>query len=141
MKLKALKLAGLVAFALVLSGCGAIVLGAPSATLTLHETDFGHSYSIHAGDSVRLDLLDTFPVPGSSVVWNAASADPSILARVSSTRATPAAVAHSQAHYLALFKAVKPGKATIQAVGTARCEAMNPAFCPQPAGSITITIS
>ena len=143
MKLKALELAGLVAFAfaLVLSGCGSPVLGAPGATLTLHEADFGHRYSVHAGDSVRLDLLDTFPVPGSSVVWNAASADPSILLLVSSTRATPAAIAHSQAHYVAVFRAVKPGKATIQAVGTARCEAMNPAFCPQPAGSIRIEIS
>ena len=141
MKLKALELAGLVAFALVLSGCGAPALGPPSATLTLHQTDFGHRYSVHAGDSVRLDLLDTFPVPGSSVVWNAVSADPSILTRVSSTRATPAAIAGSEAQYVAVFRAVKPGKATIQAVGTARCEAMNPAFCPQPAGSITITIS
>ncbi|GAC1479262.1 MAG: hypothetical protein PVSMB9_02650 [Candidatus Dormibacteria bacterium] len=141
MKLSALRLAALVPLAVLLSACGAVVLGAPNPPLTLHQRDFGHSYSIHAGDSVRLELVDTFPVPGSSVVWNADSADPSILTRVAATRGTPSSIANSKAGYVVVFKAIKSGQATIEAVGTASCEAMNPAFCPQPSGSIAITIS
>ncbi|MDQ6710401.1 MAG: hypothetical protein M3Z11_07565 [Candidatus Dormibacteraeota bacterium] len=56
-------------------------------------------------------------------------------------RETPSGVAHSQAHYIATFKALKSGQAIINMVGTARCEAMNPAVCPQPSGAVAVRIN
>ena len=96
---------------------------------------------MHVGDTVKVDLLDTYGVPGSSTVWSADTSNASILSRTSATRQSPPGIMGSQAHYVATFKAQKPGVATIRIVGTARCEAMNPAFCPQPDGAITITVA
>lgn len=135
----ALHLFTAVLLVLSLGACGAVA-GAPGASVTVHEQDAGHAYSIHVGDTLNVDLLDSFPVPGSSIVWNADTSDGTVLSRVSATRETPSGIAHRQAHYLATFKALKSGKAIIQMVGTARCEAMNPAFCPQPSGAVAVRI-
>ncbi len=135
----AVKLSLAVLLVLSLGACGAAA-AAPSTSLTIHQQDAGHAYSIHPGDTVTVDLLDSFPVPGSSVIWNADSSDGTVLNRVSVTRETPSGIAHSQAHYIATFKALKSGKASIRMVGTARCEAMNPAFCPQPSGAVAVRI-
>ena len=140
MKLTQLRLALLVPGLLALSACGAFA-AAPASQLTLHQQDSGHHYAVHIGDTVKVDLLDTFGVPGSSTVWNADTSDASVLSRVSTSRAKPASFVGSQAHYVATFKAQKSGTATIMLVGTAHCEAMNPASCPQPSGSITVTVS
>ena len=86
-------------------------------------------------------MLDTFPVPGSSVVWTAASSDTSVLSPAGETREAPASIARSQAHYIAIFKGLRAGEATIRLSGAARCEAMSPAFCHQPSGSISVTVS
>jgi hypothetical protein len=139
MNLAVIKLA-LLSFALMVSACAAVA-AAPAAPLTLHEQDSGHTFSVHVGDTVKVDLLDTFPVPGSSVVWTADTSDAAVLSRLGSTRETPAGIANSQAHYVATFQAVKIGTVTIQIVGAAHCEAMNPAFCPAHTGSITIAVS
>ena len=125
---------------LALSACAAFA-AAPASELTLHQQDSGHRYSVRVGDTVKVDLLDSFPVPGSSVVWNADTSNGTVLTRLNTTRESPASFARSQAHYVATFKAQKSGQATIKMVGTAHCEAMNPAACAQPAGSITITVS
>jgi hypothetical protein len=140
MKLAHLKSVLLGPCVIALSACAAFA-SAPPSQLTLHQQDFGRQYSIHVGDTVKVDLLDTFPVPGSSVVWSAASTDPSVMTRISETRETPATIARSQAHYIAIFKAEKSGAATIKLSGAARCEAMNPAACPQQSGTMTVTVS
>ncbi len=85
-------------------------------------------------------MLDTFGVPGSSTVWSADTSDAFVLSRINTTRDTPPSMMGSQAHYVATFKAQKAGVASITMVGTARCEAMDPAFCPQPQGTIKITV-
>jgi len=138
MKLTRLKLALLLPGVLALSACA--VFAATAAQLTLHQQDSGHQYTVHVGDTVTVDLVDTFPVPGSSTAWSADTSNASVLSRISTTRQTPPSIMGSQAHYLATFKAQKTGVATIDMVGTARCEAMNPAFCPQPHGAIAITV-
>lgn len=139
MKLTRLKLALLLPGVLALSACA--VFAAPAAQLTLHQQDSGHQYTVHVGDTVKVDLLDTFGVPGSSTVWSADTSDASVLSRINTTRETPPSFMGSQAHYFATFKAQKAGVASVKMVGTARCEAMNPAFCPQPHGTITITVA
>jgi hypothetical protein len=139
MKLTRLKFALLLPGLLTLSACAAFA--ASPSQLTLHQRDSGHQYTVHVGDTVTVDLLDRFGVPGSSTVWTADTANPSVLSRISTTRETPARIMGSQAHYVATFKAQKAGVATIEMVGTARCEAMNPAFCPQPRGTIAITVA
>ena len=138
--LPAFRLAWLAPLVLSLSAC-AVSASVPPSELTLHGQDSGRTVAVHPGDTVKLDLLDTYPVPGSSVIWTADTSDASVLARLSSSRETPAGIAHSQAHYTAVFKALKQGTATVWMTGAARCEAMNPAACPQPSGSITVTIS
>jgi len=139
MKPTRLKLALLLPALLALSACA--VFAASAAQLTLHQQDFGHQYTVHVGDTVKVDLLDTFGVPGSSTVWKADTSDAAVLSRISTTRETPPNIIGSQAHYVATFRAQKAGVATIKMVGAARCEAMNPAFCPQPQGTIAITVA
>jgi predicted secreted protein len=139
MKLTRLSFAIVPPGVLALSAC--TVFAASAAQLTLHQQDFGHQYAVHVGDTVKVDLLDTFGVPGSSTVWSADTSDASVLSRITTTRETPSSMMGSQAHYVATFKAQKAGVATIEMVGTARCEAMNPAFCPQPRGTIAITVA
>jgi len=140
MTFPAFKRAWLAPLILSLSACAAFA-SAPQPVLTLHGQDSGRGVAVHQGDTVKLDLLDTFPVPGSSVIWTADTSDASVLARVSNSRETPAGIAHSLAHYTAVFRALKQGTAAIRMTGVARCEAMNPAACPQPSGSIAVTIS
>jgi len=139
MMLTRVKLALLLPGVLALSACTVVAASQPE--LTLHQQDSGRHYTVHVGDTVRVDLLDTFPVPGSSTVWTADSSNPSVLSRTSTSRETPASIMGGQAHYIATFKARKSGEATIQLTGAARCEAMNPAFCPQPSGAIALTVS
>ena len=130
----------LLSFVLMLSACGAFA-AAPGAHLTLHEQDSGHTFAVRVGDTVNVDLLDSFPVPGSSVVWTADTSNAVVLTRLSTTREKAAGIANSQAHYVAIFKALRSGTASLQMIGAAQCEAMNPAFCPAHTGSITITVS
>jgi hypothetical protein len=141
MDLTRLKLAFLVPGVMALSGCAAFAASPSPSQLTLHQQDSGHRYTVHVGDTVKVDLLDTFGVPGSSTVWTADTANSSVLSRISTTRETPARMMGSQAHYVATFKAQKAGVTTIKLAGTAHCEAMNPAFCPQPQGTIAITVA
>jgi hypothetical protein len=107
---------------------------------TVNDQDFGRTVSVHVGDTVKVDLLDRFPFPGSSIVWRADTTDPATLRRVSAVRETPTGIMNGQARYTAIFKAVARGTAIIQATGAATCEAMNPAFCPQHSGTIAVTV-
>ena len=97
-----MKLAGLVLATLLLAGCAATASG--PAEIAVHEADLGGTLSVHVGDTVKVDLLDRFPVPGSSIVWDAASSDPSILERVSTQRENPSGIMNAQAHYTAVLK-------------------------------------
>lgn len=140
MKLTRLKVAVLVPGLLALSACAAVA--ASQSELTLHRQDAGRRYTVHVGDTVRIDLLDTFGVPGSSTVWQADTSNPSVLSRLTTSRQMPPSIMNSQGHYIATFRAQKSGEAIIKLVGAASCEAMNPAFCPQPpSGSIAVTVS
>jgi hypothetical protein len=125
--------------AVILGGCTAQASGSASE-VTVNEQDFGHSISIHVGDTVKVDLLDKFYVPGSSVIWSADTSNANVLQRISTSRQTPPVIMNAQAHYVAVFKAIARGTATIQATGAASCEAMNPAFCPQQSGTISVAI-
>lgn len=140
MKLTQLKLAFVLPGVFALSACAAFA-AAPPTQITLHQQDSGHRYAVHVGDTVKVDLLDSFPGPGSSTIWTADTSNGSVLARISTSRETPAKFVGGKAHYVATFQAQKSGEATIKMTGVAHCEAMNPAFCPQPSGAITVTVS
>ena len=133
-----MKLAGLVLATLLLAGCAATASG--PAEIAIHEADLGGTFSLHVGDTVKVDLLDRFPVPGSSIVWDAASSDPSILERVSTQRENPSGIMNAQAHYTAVFKAKAAGTAKIEMTGATRCEAMNAAYCQQHGGNVTVNV-
>lgn len=140
MKLAQLKVAFLLPGVFALSACTAFA-AAPPSQITLHQQDSGRRDAVHVGDTVEVDLLDSFPAPGSSTIWTADTSNGSVLALISSSRETPARFVGSTAHYVATFKAQKSGEATIKMTGVAHCEAMNPAYCPQPSGAITVTVS
>jgi hypothetical protein len=130
---------GLVVATLVLGGCAGLA-GGPGAQVTLHEEDAGRTISVQVGDTITVDLMDRFFVPGSSIVWDADTSDARVLQRARTSRESPPAIMNAQAHYSAVFWAVGSGTAQIRLVGTARCEAMNPAYCPGHGGSITVQV-
>lgn len=123
--------------AVLLASCGA----STASQVTTTEADFGRSISIHVGDTVRVDLIDRFSVPGSSIIWTADSSEADVLERTSSTRQNPPGIMDAEAHYVALFRAVGKGQATIVATGATSCEAMNPAYCQQHAGTINVSVT
>jgi hypothetical protein len=124
---------------LALGSCAGLPGGA-AAQVTLHEQDAGRTISVQVGDTITVDLVDRFFVPGSSIVWDADSSDARVLQRAGTSRENPPAIMNAQARYSAVFKAVGPGRAEIQMVGTTRCEAMNPEYCPGHSGTITVQV-
>lgn len=115
--------------------------GIRASQVSVHEVDFGRSISIQVGDTLKVDLMDRFFVPGSSIIWTADSSNADVLERTSVTRENPPAIMNAQAHYIAVFKAIGKGEATIVATGATSCEAMNPAYCQQHAGTISVAVN
>lgn len=112
------------------------------STVVLGQQDAGRAMQVHVGDTVRLTLEESFPVPGSSLVWVAKSSDPSVLA--------PGAVSRSPQvrsgpggydTYTADFVARSGGQSVLQARGSTTCEAMAKQFCPDQFFTINILVA
>jgi hypothetical protein len=121
--------------------CGAAATPASSTTIVLHLTDAGKTFAVHGGDTVRIVLDDTYPVPGSSLVWNVAGSPTSIL--------RPGVVIRSQQvrngpgrtdTYSADFLAMAAGQAKLDAQGATTCEAMAKSNCPDQHFTITVVV-
>jgi hypothetical protein len=98
--------------------------------------------TVHAqvGDTIRVKLQDSFPVPGSSLVWSVSSSSPSILSPTSTTAPTPAPM-RGVSPYVADFLAQTSGQAILNARGATTCEAMAKQYCPDQAFTIRVIVS
>src|SRR5450759_5888002 len=128
--------------ALIIFACGAATAAPAAQTVTLGEKDAGRTIQVRVGDSVQMQLVEGFPVPGSSLVWDVTSTDASVLARVTTER-TP------QGHsgpggsdtYTAFFNAGGAGQAMVNAHGATSCEAMAQRSCPDRNFTITVVVA
>ncbi len=111
------------------------------STVGVSQKDAGRVVQVHVGDTVRLTLDESFPVPGSSLVWVATSSDPSVLAPGAASR-SPQVRSGPGGHdtYTADFVARSGGQSVLQARGTTTCEAMAKQFCPDQFFTINIVV-
>ncbi|HEY2599413.1 MAG TPA: hypothetical protein VGJ79_13145 [Candidatus Dormibacteraeota bacterium] len=119
--------------------CGGTTPAAAATTVVLHQTDAGKTFNVHGGDTVRIVLIDTYPVPGSSLVWTVTAAPASVLKFVSEIR-SPQVRGSGPGRtdtYTADFLAVGAGQAVLDAKGATTCEAMAKSGCPDQHFTIT----
>jgi hypothetical protein len=120
--------------------CGSIgPVPATNVTITLGENSAGKTVNAHVGDTIRVQLQDSFPVPGSSLVWDVSTSAPSVLKLSKVTRERPVRPGQGQLAYTAEFAALGAGQATLFARGSRTCEAMP--VCAQDAFTITVVVS
>jgi hypothetical protein len=112
------------------------------STVVLGQQDSGRTVQVRVGDTVRLTLEESFPVPGSSLVWVATSSEPSILAPGRVSR-SPQMRSGPGGHdtYTADFIARSGGQAVLQARGSTTCEAMAKQYCPDQAFTVNILVA
>jgi hypothetical protein len=127
----------LLAAAGLAAACGAaspLAGGAsPSPTprlLVVKQADAGHPLTVRMGDTVEVSLVDSKPVPGSSLIWNVTSSNPGVLQPGPVHRSLPPGAVKGEGAYTADFTAIAPGQARLLATGQRTCEAMAPASCP-----------
>ncbi len=111
-------------------------------TIVLKQTDAGKTFNVHGGDTVRVVLVDTYPVPGSSLVWTVAASPAGLLKAGAWSRS--AQVRDSGPGrtdtYTAEFLAAGAGQAVLDANGATSCEAMAKSGCPDQHFTITVVV-
>jgi predicted secreted protein len=128
--------------ALLIFACGSANVTPAAQTVTLGEKDAGTTVQVRSGDTVQVQLKDSFPVPGSSLVWDVSSSDPSVLTAVKTDRKPPVRSGLGGSDtYTASFKAGGTGQAALNAHGATTCEAMAKQFCPDRNFAITIVVA
>jgi hypothetical protein len=111
-------------------------------TIVLHQSDAGKTFNVHGGATVRVVLDDTYPVPGSSLVWTMTSAPASVL-KFGSENRSPQVRASGPGRtdtYTADFLALGAGQAVLDAKGATTCEAMAKSGCPDQHFTITVVV-
>jgi len=87
-------------------------------------------------------LTDTYPVPGSSLVWNVAGSPASVLKAGTVSRSPQVRNGPGRTDtYTADFLAVGAGQAKLNAKGATTCEAMAKSNCSDQAFSITVVVT
>jgi predicted secreted protein len=123
------------------AACGASPMPAAGTTIVLHETDAGKTFNLHGGDTVRIVLDDSYPVPGSSLVWNVAGSPATVLQPGTVTRSPQVRNGPGRTDtYAAEFRAVAAGQALLEATGATTCEAMAKSSCPDRHFTITVVV-
>ena len=125
-----------------ISGCSVLATRAPSSTVVLGQADAGRMVQVKVGDTVRVTLEEDFPVPGSSLVWNVTSLEPSVLRQGPVIR-SPQVRSGPGTHdtYMADFGAIAAGQAVLDAHGATSCEAMAKQNCPDRDFKITVVVT
>ena len=124
------------------SACGGTPAPAAGTTILLHQSDAGKTFSVRAGDTVRIILDDNYPVPGSSLVWNVASSLTSVLQPGTVTRSPQVGSGPGRTDtYAAEFRAMTAGQAVLAAKGATTCEAMAKTSCPDQQFTITVVVT
>jgi hypothetical protein len=125
----------------LLVACGSVAAPSARQTVVLGELDAGKTVHARVGDSVQLELTESFPVPGSSLVWDVSSSAPSVLAPGKVTRNPPVRPLRGEVAYTAEFTAMAGGQAQLIARGSTTCEAMAKPGCPNRDFTITVAIA
>ena len=126
----------------VTGACGGVPARAGGTTIVLHQTDAGKTFNVLGGDTVRIVLNDTYPVPGSSLVWTVASLPATILEPRATTRSPQVRNGPGRTDtYTADFRAISAGQAVLDAKGATTCEAMAKSSCPDQHFTITVVVS
>lgn len=128
--------------ALAILSCGGAAVTPAAHPFTLGEKDAGTTIHARVGDSIRVQLVESFPVPGSSLVWDVTTSDPTVLAVVKTER-TPQVRSGPGGNdtYTATFSAAGGGQALLNAVGATTCEAMVKQSCPDRNFTITVVVA
>jgi hypothetical protein len=122
--------------------CGSATAAPGSRTIDLVEKDAGSTVQVRAGDTVRVQLVESFPVPGSSLVWDVASTDQAVLSGIKTERTPQVRSGPGGTDtYTALFKAAGRGRATLAAHGATTCEAMAKQSCPDRTLAVTVVVA
>lgn len=122
--------------------CGGASATPAASTIVLHQTDSGKTFNVHGGDTVRVVLVDTYPVPGSSLVWSVA-ASPSGVLQPGTENRSPQVRGSGPGRtdtYTAEFLAVSAGQAVLDAKGATTCEAMAKSGCPDQHFTINVVV-
>jgi hypothetical protein len=122
--------------------CGGTPANAGASTIVLKQTDAGKTFNVHGGDTVRVVLVDTYPVPGSSLVWTV-SASPAGILKASLENRSPQVRDAGPGRtdtYTAEFVATSAGQAALDAKGATTCEAMAKSGCPDQQFTITVVV-
>jgi hypothetical protein len=113
-----------------------------SRTIDLVEKDAGTTVQVRAGDTVRVQLVESFPVPGSSLVWDVMSSDPAVLSVIKAERTPQARGGPGGTDtYTAFFSAAVAGQATLTAHGATTCEAMAKQGCPDRNFTVSVVVA
>ena len=128
--------------ALAILSCGGAAVTPTAHPFTLGEKDAGTTIHARVGDSIRVQLVESFPVPGSSLVWDVTTSDPTVLAVVKTER-TPQVRSGpgGNDNYTATLSAAGAGHALLNAVGATTCEAMVKQSCPDRNFTITVVVA
>lgn len=124
---------------------GAVSCGgtpAHTTTIVLKQTDAVKTFNVHAGDNVWVTLVDTYPVPGSSLVWSVAASPAGVLKAGSQNRSPQVGDSGPGRTdtYTAEFVAVSAGQAVLDAKGATTREAMAKSACPDQHFTITVMV-
>lgn len=120
--------------------CGAPA-PAPPQTVLVGQDQASTTVQARIGDTVRVKLLESFPIPGSSLVWDVSTSDPGVL-KLSKVSRDPAVRPRvGNVNYTADFVAAHGGQANLIAHGSTTCEAMAKPGCPNQDFAVTVTVS
>jgi len=128
------------AFAGVMASCGTTSHAAGN-TVVLGQQDAGRTVQVKVGDTVRVQLIEDRPVPGSSLKWDVTGSQPSVLQAGAVTRNPATMTPVGSDTYTADFLALSSGQAMLDAHGTTSCEAMLKTACPDRDFKITVIVS
>jgi predicted secreted protein len=119
--------------------CGSAGSAPAPQVFVVNEDVGGSTFHIHVGDVVSVQLVESFPVPGSSLTWDVSSSAPSVLKLEKVTRDPAQRPVHGTVNYTAEFTATGTGQATLFARGSQTCEAMP--SCPQKNFTVTVDVA
>jgi FtsP/CotA-like multicopper oxidase with cupredoxin domain len=126
----------------VICACGGTPAQAGGNRVAVVESDAGKTITVRSGDTIRITLEDTYPVPGSSLVWNVGSSATSVLQPGATTRSKQVSSGPGRTDtYTADFLAAGAGQALLDSKGTTTCEAMAKPNCPDRQFTITVVVT
>jgi hypothetical protein len=122
--------------------CGSAAATPASRTINVVEKDAGTTVQVRAGDTVRVQLVESFPVAGSSLVWDVTSSDPAVLSVIKAQRTPQVRSGPGGTDtYTAFFSAAGAGQAILTAHGATTCEAMAKQSCPDRDFTVSVVVA